>query len=144
VIERRHHALPHTADAGIEASGPDVAAVLEEAALGLADLMAEADPGAAATVRESVDLTTDDLPALVYAWLNELIGLADLHRAAVVAVEADPVAVGPPWRLAARIGLRPFDAGGVRPGRGVKSATYHGLIVDGSGEGWVVRAYLDI
>jgi SHS2 domain-containing protein len=145
-----HVALPHTADAGFMAAASDLPALFQESAVALAEIAAEIAPGTEASIGHDVSLEADDLPSLAYAWLNELIALADINHAAVVSTRVMGVdshaadkAVGS-WSLRARVGLRPYAAGGVRVLREPKSATYHGLVVERTGACWTLRAYLDL
>lgn len=143
-MERHHEAIPHTADVGIRATGPDLPAVFEEAAAAVAEIAADAGsgaPGDAMPAGEDVELDAADLPGLAFAWLNELIGLADIHgplvRAEVVRVEADRER---DWRLRGRATF-----GGAAIARlDIKSATYHGLVVERVDGGWRMTAYLDV
>jgi len=145
-----HRALPHTADAGFMAAASDLPALFREAATALSELSADVSPGVPASVWHAVELEADDLPALAYAWLNELIALGDIHHGAVVATSVRQVdgpagddAVGK-WSLRGRVGLRPYIDGGVRARREPKSATYHGLALERSDGCWTLRAYLDL
>jgi SHS2 domain-containing protein len=145
---RGHEVLPHTADAGFRARADALPALFEEAARALGELMAETDPGLEPALWEEISLEADDLTDLAYAWLNELIGLAEIRRSAMTAVEvahiASPAADRPTWLLAARVGLLPHGTAGVRSGAQVKSATYHGLAVEGDDGHWTMEAYVDI
>lgn len=127
----------------------------EEAAAALAGLTVAARPGISATEWLDVDVTADDLELLAYAWLNELIGLAEVERGGIVAgsvVElrsgegdaAGDAAISASWHLAGRIGIHPFDELDVRALRQVKAATLHGLRVQSGPEGWLLEAVLDM
>jgi SHS2 domain-containing protein len=141
--------LPHTADVGLEATAADLPALFEEAGRALAEVAADFPSEALSSPQEGVEVEARDLVALAYAWLNELVTRAEVEHAALVVVRVDAVE-GPlddpsgPWRLRARIGFRPFRDPDVRPRRQVKSATFHGLVVQQHGNGWLLRAYLDV
>lgn len=147
---RGHELLAHTADVGLRATGPDLPALFEEAGSALADLMADVARGAVELPAETVRLEAADLPALAYAWLNELVGLADARRAALVGAAVERidrrVLLGPVdrWHLVGVVGLVPLADPAVRPRLGVKSATYHRLVVEPVGDGWALTAYLDV
>jgi SHS2 domain-containing protein len=103
---REHRLLPHTADAGLEARGPDLASVFEEAALALAGLTADIAPEAlleleagALPVLRSVRLVGADLSELAFTWLNELVGRVDLDGA-LAAVEVASVEAAGAYRPA--------------------------------------------
>src|SRR3972149_1307268 len=112
---------PPPAAVGIRPHAPDLAGLFEEAAMAVAEIGADALPdGPAATIGGPsnaglhIDLEAADLPGLAFAWLNELVGLADIHgplaRTEVVAVEA--LSAGG-WRFRGRA---PFGGGGPVPG----------------------------
>jgi len=143
-VTRGHEPIPHTADVGLRAWGPSVADAFEEAAVGLVKLGLGRPIGGRAGLWESIELEADDLEGLAYAWLNELIAIGEIHRAAVTAV-ADLRVEGPgPAQLVARVGLRRFAGSADRPLRHLKAATYHGLRVWPSGSGWTLVAYVDV
>jgi SHS2 domain-containing protein len=135
--------IPHTADVGIRVTGPDLVATFEEAGLAVAEIAADIGagaPGALESTGEPVELEAADLPALAFAWLNELIGLADI-RGSLVRVDVAAVDPSPDggWRLR---GQATF--GDATPRLDIKSATYHGLVVERIGGGWRLTAYLDV
>ncbi len=144
---RRHEALPHTADVGLRAEAPDLRALFEEAAAALAELAADVPPGARG-VEQRVERSATDLEGLAFAWLDELIGLADAQGAAVAATTVETVEdLGGPdatWRLRAHVRLVPYGPDGARPRVGVKSPTYHRLRVEPLDGGWALTAYLDV
>jgi SHS2 domain-containing protein len=147
---RRHASLPHTADAGFTAEASTLPELLEEAAVALAALTEDLAPDAEATIHEEIRLAADDLVGLAYAWLNELIAVADIHHGAIVTTSVERV-VGdaegtstPRWRLRGRVGLRGHGESGVRIRGQVKSATYHGLKVEHDGGCWTMQAYVDM
>lgn len=147
---RGHEVIGHTADARIRAWAPNLATLYEEAAAALAGLMSAAAPGIAATAWLEVDVAADDLERLAYAWLNELIGLAEVERGGIVATDVVELHGGagtttaPPWRLHGRVGLHPFDGSRVHALRQIKAATLHGLRVESGAEGWSLDAVLDM
>ncbi len=145
--ERSHGSLPHTADAGITAAAPALPGLFEELAAALGEITADlsASPGSP-ELEERVVLTASDLPALAFAWLNELIGISEIHRAAVARADVEAVGVDTPdgVRLEARVLLVPFASEGARPRTAVKSATMHRLEVQRRNAGWRAVTYLDL
>lgn len=158
---RSHEALPHTADAGLRARAPDLAALFEEAAAALAELAADVAPDARRTSEARIELRAADLVGLAFAWLNELIGLSDAGRGPLAATAVERIAAigsaepapttgsaapGPAggWSLIGRAWFARADGDRVRPRVGVKSATFHGLSVEESPAGWSLVAYLDV
>lgn len=141
---RGHRVLAHTADAGLEAWAPDAGALFEEAALALADISADVEPGTAPTAREAVAVEAPDAEGLVFAWLNELIGLIDARGAAITGADVDLVRLEDRPLVRATVRLAPFDGRRVRRRSDIKSATYHRLTVRRVQDGWSLVAYLDI
>jgi len=156
--ERSHEALPHTADAGIRACALDLPALFEEAAAALAELAADVAPGVRPTSETRIQLHATDLAALAFAWLNELIGLSDAGRGPLSATAVDRIAHPAPgrsadasepgpahgWELAGRAWFAQPNSDRVRPRVDVKAATFHGLTVEESSDGWSLIAYLDV
>ncbi len=161
---RGHRLLPHTADTGLEARGPDLAATFEEAGFALAGLTADIAPEAllelggaerALPPMTKVQVGGRDLAALAFAWLDELVGRVDLHGA-LAAIEVESVeggsstgdmeaGPGAGWTLRARVATLAFDGRRVRRRADVKAATYHGLeVAPEPGGGWHLTAYLDV
>jgi SHS2 domain-containing protein len=141
---RRHEILPHTADVGLRAEGPDLRAVFEEAAVALAELVADVSGSPPVVRRTPIECSAADLAALAFTWLNELVGLVDVHgalaRATIAGISPDPRG----WRLRGEAALVPWDRPEVRRRADVKSATYHRLAVVPIPGGWSITAYLDL
>jgi SHS2 domain-containing protein len=141
---RWHEAVDHTADVGLRAAAPDGEALFEEAAAALAELSADVG-GADALHLEVIEIMTGDLEQLMFRWLNELIGLAEVRGEALVRTEVSRVERGRMgWVVRGRAWFAPFDATGVRPRVQVKAVTLHRLRVTQAPKGWALEAYLDI
>ena len=150
---RRHELVGHTADVGLRAGAPDLDGVFEEAALALAEAAADVDAPASGRdggdeSAERVELEADDLAGLAYAWLNELIGLAQSRGQALAGTTVEAVEeTDPGWRLSARARFTPYAEGGATGARArldIKSATFHRLEVRSTRDGWHLVAYLDV
>lgn len=142
----RYRILPHTADACFEATAPDLEPLFEAAARAVADLSGDAPSGTRGTAIDPVELAAADLPGLAFAWLNELIGLIETRRGAIVDVDVEAVdpSAATGCELRGRVVTAAYDGAGVRPRRHVKSATFHGLRVERVGRRWRMVAYLDM
>lgn len=140
-----HRSLPHTADIGIQADGPDLPLTFAEAALAIGELTAEV-PRGSPTVERRISLEARDLAGLAYAWLNELVSRSDLGEALVgVRVDRVELADDGPCALRATLTTASFRDPRVRRRHAVKSATYHGLeVVPRRAGGWRLTAYLDV
>ena len=123
---KRFRLIEHTADVGLVAYGRTLAEAFANAAYGLFSIIAELK-----TVKETesrqLELSEEDLEALLFEWLNRLIYFFDVEML-----------------LFKRFEVRGFDGHGLKatcygekydPSRhqiktGVKSATYHMLKID--------------
>lgn len=146
---RGHRLLPHTADVGLQAWAPDLPDVFEEAAGALAELAADIAPGTPLRDPEPIELDAADPAGLAYAWLNELIGLADRSGEALLKVEVERVDAHEgrgraAWRMRGCAWFVPLDGRDARRRLDVKSATYHRLAVARAADGWTLTAYLDV
>jgi SHS2 domain-containing protein len=141
---RSHAALSHTADAGIRARAGDLAGLLEEGAAALAELMADLPPTVPSAAAVPIEVHADDLVGLAYAWLSELVGLADARGEALVQVTVDELQDSDgAWTARATARFVPYDEG-VQPRAQVKAATYHRLSVEAANGGWSLAAYFDL
>jgi SHS2 domain-containing protein len=151
-LERRpargHRSVGHTADAALDAWASQLPELFEEAAAALADLAAVVPAGTPARDRVVVEARSADLEGLAFAWLNELIGLAEVHLAALGVVTVETLEASDPdgraWRLVGRIALHGYDESGVRSLRHVKAATFHGLRVRQQPGRWRLHAVVDL
>ena len=109
---RRHEVVDHTADARILAQASTLPELFEEAAAALSTLTAEIAPAAADAEWVEVEVEGHDLEHLAFAWLNELIALAEVRRGAIASArvlklrEGDDGATPMAWHLNGRVGLR--------------------------------------
>lgn len=131
--------LEHTADVGLRIFGDTPEEVLEAAALGLTTLEGAWYPGEGR--ERSVQVEAPDLPALLVAWLDELLYLRDAEDAVFGGFAVDVSEHGP--RLEARVRTAP-RGDRVLESAGVKAATYHGLRFQRKNAGWMADVYLDV
>lgn len=143
---RWHQALPHTADVGLTVAAPTLTGLFEETAAAFAELTADLAPrvGTETSIVEAVSLTATDGPSLVVAWLNELIGLGEVHHAALLDAVVSSAVTRPTARLRATVHLLPYAGGRARARISVKSATYHRLSIQRVSRGWRLTVYLDV
>lgn len=143
-LSRWHRAVDHTADVGLRAAAGTGEALFEEAAAALAEL--SSDVGRTAELRSEVlEIEADDLEQLVFRWLNELIGLAEVRGEALARTTVSRLRQGRAgWVVRGRAWFAPFDANQVRPRLQVKAVTLHRLRVTRGPEGWGLEAYLDV
>lgn len=124
--------VDHTAELEVELEAATAEGVLTEALRAFAELVGTGDGEA---VERAVDLSAGDLPALLAAWLDELLFLADAEQ--IVADDAEIAVSG------TRV------TGVVRGRRGeprplVKAVTLHRLRFRPENGSWRGRVVLDV
>lgn len=137
--------LDHTADVGLEATAASPQLLFHRAALGALALVegpggrdAAGDSGDEGPPR-SVALEADDLPALLRAWLRELLWW---HEVDGVAYREARFSRLEPTRLEARVVVAPARPDPVRE---IKGVTLHGLeVVEGEDGEWQARVIFDV
>jgi SHS2 domain-containing protein len=141
---RWHEAVDHTADVGLRAAAGDGESLLEEAAAALAEL--SSDVGRTDDLQsEVIEIQAEDLEQLVFRWLNELVGLAEVRGQALARTEVSSLKHSRAgWVVRGRAWFAPFDAIDVRPRVQVKAVTLHRLRVTRGTDGWALEAYLDV
>ena len=82
-----------------------------------------------------------DLESLLVDWLNEVNFAFEVGRAAFRRFEVSEITG---TSLSATGYGEPLDPARHHPGEQVKSVTYHGVKVEQTPDGWLLRVYLDI
>jgi len=130
--------LEHTADVGIRARGATLEEAVEQATLGLAEVLGALRPGGGEVV--DVEVTAGDPGALLVDWLNEVLWLHEVRgHAGVAAVRVERVAGD---RAAGSVTFSSTDP--PADGTFVKAVTYHRLRVGRDAGGWLAEVYLDV
>jgi SHS2 domain-containing protein len=126
--------VEHTAELGLEIEARTEAEVFEEALAALRELIG--DEGSGPESSHPVELSAPDRPALLAAWIEELVFIAERHDVVPERVEDFRLQ---DEALSATVRAR---AGPVR--HLVKAVTYHELTFERSGDGWRAYAVLDV
>ena len=125
-IVKRFELIEHTADIGLVAFGETLADAFANAAYGMFSIISDLD-----TVREiesrRVEITEDDIEALLFEWLNSLIYYFDVDG--LLLRNFDIIEFGGS-RLVAECHGEKYDPSRHDLKTGIKSATYHMLDVD--------------
>jgi len=137
-MSRSYELLEHTADVGILARGETCEEAFEAAAEGLAEILGAWFPGEGE--ERELRIEAADVDALLAAWLDELLYLAEAADAVFGDFHVDRVGQR---ELSGRARLAP-RAGRELDGQHVKAATYHRLRVAGGEGGCEARVYLDV
>lgn len=128
--------VDHTAELQLEIEAPSRAAVFSDAVLALAELLAgDRRPDGAREARR-VSVRAADDPALLAAWLDEIVFVAETERLVPLGAERLDVGTGEVR------GVVSF-AEGAAPHL-VKGVTYHDLALFRDGETWRARVILDV
>jgi SHS2 domain-containing protein len=126
--------LDHTSELGLRVRAPSLAAVMAEAARGLAELQLRGQPIAGARSWRRLEVEARDREALLVDWLNELIFQAETDHWIGIDFEIEAVT-----DTAMSAGV--WGATTVEAPSFVKAATHHGLVVrqiDGGVEAEVI------
>jgi SHS2 domain-containing protein len=132
--------LAHTADTGFRVTADTFEDLLAAAGAGLADTVMDCR---AALPIETIEISAqgDDRESLVVNFLNEVLFALDGRHFAVS--KAAVTASGPHGVTAALLG-EPRNDTRHPPRLVVKAVTYHQLVVEQRGTGWIAEVYLDI
>jgi SHS2 domain-containing protein len=132
-----HAFVEHTSEVELHLHAPTLPALFVEAGAALAELMLGEGATGAETVAEKVTVTAPDRAALLAAWIDELIFLAETRKAVFTRFAVVKVEEG---ELIAEIG------GIAEPviNTAVKAATFHDLRVAEEDGGWVATVVLDV
>jgi SHS2 domain-containing protein len=132
--------LEHTADVGMRVRGPTLAAVIERATVGLAEIAGLWRPGGDATDGIDMGIEARDPGAVLVDWLNEVLYALEVRAAALCGVTVWEAGVG---SAAGRLLVGGLEDAEIE-GTPVKAATLHGLDVRADDGGWIAVVYLDI
>ncbi|MDX2437686.1 MAG: archease [Acidobacteriota bacterium] len=133
--QQGHREVEHTADLKLEVWGPDMAAVLEEAARGMYELMA-VEVSEDSRRHHQMEVQADDREQLMVSFLEELLYLADSEELAFdgFLLKVDDT------QLVAHL------EGGfmITRSRDIKAVTFHSLRIGKSGSGLRTHVVFDV
>jgi SHS2 domain-containing protein len=132
--------LEHPADVGFLAYGRTLEELFANAALAMFSLACELDY-IEERLRREVEVTGAETEALLYAWLAELLAIADAEQLFFRRAEVTTLA---PGRVRGVAYGEKFDKARHRAGTYVKAVTYHQFRVEETPEGWRAEVYLDV
>lgn len=128
--------VDHTAELQLELEAPTKGQVLREATAALAELLGANRDDDAERVSRELAVTAADDPALLAAWIDEVVFVAESEE--LVPLEVGVVVTGEGRAQ----GTVTFARGAPPPL--VKGVTYHDLVLAPAGRGWHGRAVLDV
>jgi SHS2 domain-containing protein len=132
--------LEHTADMGIKAEGETQAALFQQMALGLRQIITECLDIRPQTVM-TIEVVGMDREELLVNWLNELVFLLETRHFLPAIFEIETI---DEQRLRALVRGETFDPDRHFLEREVKAITYHQIKVESSGKGWSAQVFVDL
>jgi len=132
--------IEHPADIGFIAYGQTLEELFSNAALAMFSLACELE-GIEESEKREVETSGADTESLLYAWLAELLALADAERLVFRRVEV--AALAPDRVRGVAYGAK-FDKTRHRAGTYIKAVTYHQFRFERTAEGWHAQVYLDV
>lgn len=132
--------IDHTADFGLEIRGRNAAALFEEAAKALFDLLAS-PVGLKGNLSHGIHMTGDDWPDLMVNWLRELLYMFNgdgriLCDVSILSIDKNS--------LQATITSETFEPQHHEIRNEIKAVTYHQIEVGPDDKGWRARVIFDI
>jgi SHS2 domain-containing protein len=132
-----HRFVDHTSEIGLQVRAPSFGELLAEAARGLASLMLREVPAVAEGEAREIEVAAHDRESLLVDWLNEILYVAE--TALWIPLEVEVLEVSD-TRIRARARGAAVE---VSPSM-VKAATFHGLEVVETAEGFSAEVILDV
>jgi SHS2 domain-containing protein len=132
--------LEHPADVGFAAYGQTLEELFANAALAMLSLACALE-GIAERERRELEASAADTESLLYAWLAEILAVADGEQLVFRRVEVTELAAGGVRGIAHG---EKFDKSRHRAGTYIKAVTYHQLRVEQTADGWRAQVYLDV
>jgi len=136
----RFEILEHPADVGFRAHGATLEELFVSAALALISIAGDIE---AVEERERCEIvaTGEDTESLLYAWLAEIVAIADADRLVLRRVEV--TSFGADRVTGVAYGER-YDHDRHHSGTAIKAVTYHEFLVKQSDGGWIAEVFLDL
>jgi SHS2 domain-containing protein len=144
MVQRPFEIIEHPADVGFVACGATREELFANAALALMTL-ACSPQHIAERERRDIAVAAADLESLLYAWLAEILAMADaeqlfFRRAEVHSIESQPQGLA----LRGAAFGETYDKQRHAASTYIKAVTYHQLKVEQAPDGWRAQVYLDV
>ena len=137
---KRYEQFPHTADIGIRVFGKDTKELFENAAFALFDTLADLE-GLKPSIEETVKVEGDSPEGLLVAWLDELLYLFYTKEIIFSEFRIEELSDN---KLTAKAFGKSASSNRNRLKTEIKAATYSGLKIDKSDNGYKVEIILDV
>ena len=139
--------IEHPADVGFLAYGATLEQLFENAALAMMSLAGELDAIEERETRE-IQATGGDTESLLFAWLAEILAVADAEQLAFCRAQVMQLGTGGEgagqFRVRGVVFGESYDRARHRAGTYIKAVTYHQLRVEKTAEGWSAQVFLDV
>jgi SHS2 domain-containing protein len=135
-----HETFEHTADLGLRIRAPELNQLFVQAAEALFSAIVDDLNAVEPKQRIDIQLHGDDLPYLLFDWLNELLYRFDTEHLVFGKFEVrieNQTLQGSAW-------CEPLDRSRHSLGHEVKAITYHELKVEKQGNEWLAEIIVDI
>lgn len=132
--------LEHPADVGFAAYGQTLEELFGNAALAMLSLACVLE-GIEERERRELEASAAETESLLYAWLAEILAVADGEQLVFRRVEVTELAAG---RIRGVAYGEQFDKSRHRAGTYIKAVTYHQLRIEQTADGWRAQVYLDV
>lgn len=139
-MPRRFEILEHPADMGFRAYGATLGELFASASLALISIAGDLE-AIEERERREVEATGEDTDSLLYAWLAEIVAVADADRLVLRRVEVTSHGEG---RVTGTLYGELYNHERHRAGTAIKAVTYHKFSVKHSGNGWIAEVFLDL
>jgi SHS2 domain-containing protein len=132
--------LEHPADVGFLAYGATLEELFSNAALAMLSLACSPE-GIEEREQREIDVTGADTESLLYAWLAEILAIADAELYVFRRCRVTEMSTA---RVRGVVWGEPFDPARHRAGTYIKAVTYHQFLVEKTADGWRARVFLDL
>lgn len=138
--------IEHPADVGFIAYGGTLTEIFENAALAMCSLACAPEKIEERTSR-NVSASEKDLESLLYAWLAEIVAIADADQLVFRRVEVTHIRHPEPNATGEVHGIahgEPFDRARHAAGTYIKAVTLHQFVIERTADGYRARVFLDL
>ncbi|HXZ10830.1 MAG TPA: archease [Candidatus Sulfotelmatobacter sp.] len=146
VVNAKYEILEHPADVGFLAYGATLKELFENAALALCSLACEPEKIEERLERE-ICVRGADIESLLFAWLAEILAIADGEQLVLRRVSATELRKPPPGVAGMARGIaygEKFDRERHAAGTYIKAVTLHQFAVERTPQGFRARVFLDL
>ena len=137
---KRYEQFSHTADIGVRVYGKDLKELFENSAFAMFDIIADLEGLSGDTV-EAFELEAQDAEELLVTWLDELLYNFYTRQLIFYKFQIEELTENV---LKAKAFARPVSANRNRLKTEIKAATYSGLSIKKSDEGYEVEIIFDV